>query len=200
MTFWCICNIEFRAWKRVRSWQSNRRCSTNGRSVLYCTGMYTCERPVRNCYILRHIGRHLWFRYLILMARNMDAKTIPTLAAEASTAYSVMSTVECSMMRTVRSFGGDLPFHSGAPLVRSRTPVMLSYSPTFTSWPSKKGELTKWESRENTPREDNVRFFISNNKLKYLFQSNMTYSWHMLFLVESTDWFQFFRPAMFPVT
>ncbi|KYN10638.1 hypothetical protein ALC57_17243 [Trachymyrmex cornetzi] len=69
----------------------------------------------------------------------MDAMTIPTLAAEASTAYSVMSTVECSMMRTVLSFGGDFPFHSEALcLVRSRTPVMLSYSPTFTSRPSKK--------------------------------------------------------------
>lgn len=69
----------------------------------------------------------------------MDAKTIPTLAAEASTAYSVMSTVECSMMRTVLSFGGDLPFHSGTSLlVRFRMPVMLSYSPTFTSRPSKR--------------------------------------------------------------
>lgn len=73
----------------------------------------------------------------------MDAKTIPTLAAEANTAYSVMSTVECSMMRTVLSFGGALPFHSRAsPRVRSNTPVMLSYSPTFTSRPSRKGELT----------------------------------------------------------
>jgi len=73
------------------------------------------------------------------MARNMDAKTIPTLAADASTAYSVMSTVVCSMMRTVLSLGGDLPFHSNAsPLVRSRTPVMLSYSPTFTSLSSKR--------------------------------------------------------------
>lgn len=46
------------------------------------------------------------------MARKMDAKTIPPLAAEASTAYRVMSTVVCSMMRTVLSFGGGLPLQS----------------------------------------------------------------------------------------
>lgn len=95
-------------------------------------------RVFYNCYILRR-SRHLWFLYLILMARKMDAKTIPTLAAEASTAYRVMSTVECSMMRTVLSFGGGLPSHNGCSLlVRFRMPVMLSYSPTFTSWPSKR--------------------------------------------------------------
>jgi len=83
------------------------------------------------------------------MARKTDAKTIPTLAAEASPAYSVMSTVECSMMRTVLSFGGDLPFQRGTSLlVRFRTPVMLSYSPTFTSRPSKR---TNSHSSKNAP-------------------------------------------------
>lgn len=150
MTFWCICNIEFRAWKRVRSWQSNRGRDGGGvRQMEDPCYIYIYVYTRARCVIVTYYGdgRHLWFLYLILMARKMDAKTIPTLAAEASTAYSVMSTVECSMMRTVRSFGGDLPFHSSAsPLFRSRTPVMLSYSPTRTSWPSKKGELTKWES------------------------------------------------------
>jgi hypothetical protein len=83
------------------------------------------------------VHTHRWLRYVMLMARNEMAMTIPTEAVAASREYIVMLTCECSNIWSVRSLGGARPCHLMIwPLVRSSCSVTPSNSPIFTSEPS----------------------------------------------------------------